>query len=237
MTCGSCVTRVKSELLKLGDILSAEVQLAAPQAVITMSRHLPLARLQEAISKAGPYIISEAGHANPAAPAVPSAGQETNGKNLYFPVYLIFGFISLVTVMIQLSTGSFNWMQWMGHFMAGFFLVFSFFKFLNLRGFARNYQSYDIVAKQWYGWGYVYAFTELALGLAFLTGFNSLLTNAVTFVLMGVSLVGVLQTVLNKRKIRCACLGDVFNLPMSTVTVIEDAVMIVMSGIMLVTHF
>jgi len=57
----------------------------------------------------------------------------------------------------------------------------------------------------------------------------------VTFVVMGISLVGVLQSLLNKRKIRCACLGDVFNLPMSTITVIEDSLMLLMAGFMLIT--
>ncbi|OYW82093.1 MAG: heavy metal transporter, partial [Sphingobacteriia bacterium 32-37-4] len=42
---------------------------------------------------------------------------------------------------------------------------------------------------------------------------------------------------LNKKKIQCACLGDVFNLPMSTVTIIEDALMIGMSAVMLLIHF
>lgn len=51
---------------------------------------------------------------------------------------------------------------------------------------------------------------------------------------MSVSIIGVLQSVLNKRQIKCACLGAVFNLPMSSVTIIEDALMIVMSGVMIV---
>jgi hypothetical protein len=50
---------------------------------------------------------------------------------------------------------------------------------------------------------------------------------------MSISIIGVLTSVLNKRKIQCACLGAVFNLPMSTVTIIEDALMIVMSIAML----
>ncbi|RYY00555.1 MAG: heavy-metal-associated domain-containing protein, partial [Gammaproteobacteria bacterium] len=62
-----------------------------------------------------------------------------------------------------------------------------------------------------------------------------LLTNGVTFVVMTVSIIGVLQSVLNKRKIKCACLGDVFNLPMSTITIIEDALMIAMSVVMFIT--
>jgi hypothetical protein len=52
---------------------------------------------------------------------------------------------------------------------------------------------------------------------------------------MSISIVGVLQSVLNKKKIQCACLGAVFNLPMSTVTIIEDGLMILMSLIMLLT--
>jgi hypothetical protein len=94
---------------------------------------------------------------------------------------------------------------------------------------------YDVVAKNWQGWGYVYAFIELALGIAFLTGFYPLITNGVTLLVMAVSIIGVLQSVLNKRKIKCACLGAVFNLPMSTITIIEDALMIAMSGAMLLT--
>lgn len=120
----------------------------------------------------------------------------------------------------------------MSHFMAGFFLVFSFFKLLNLRGFAESYAMYDIVAKRWRGWGYLYACIELFLGILFLTDFNPLFTNTFTLVIMSISIIGVLQSFLNKQKIKCACLGDVFNLPMSTITIIEDALMIGMSGVM-----
>ena len=90
------------------------------------------------------------------------------------------------------------------------------------------------IAKQFRSWGYIYAFIELGLGIAYAINFNPIITNAVTSVVMTISIVGVLQSVLNKRKIQCACLGAVFNLPMSTVTIIEDALMIVMSMIMLI---
>lgn len=55
----------------------------------------------------------------------------------------------------------------------------------------------------------------------------------VTIVVLGVSSIGVIQSNLNKRKIKCACLGDVFNLPMSTVTIVEDVSMVAMAGFML----
>jgi len=93
---------------------------------------------------------------------------------------------------------------------------------------------YDIIARKFPAWGYIYAFTELLLGIAFLINFNPIITNSLTFVVMSVSIIGVLQTVLDKKTIKCACLGDVFNLPMSTVTIIEDGLMIIMSLGMLI---
>ena len=52
---------------------------------------------------------------------------------------------------------------------------------------------------------------------------------------MGVSLIGVAQSLLAKRQIQCACLGAVFKFPMSRITVFEDALMVAMSGWMLWT--
>ncbi len=227
MTCGSCVARVKNELLKLGDILSAEIKLDSPQASITMAKHIPTLELQKAVSKAGNYQITETMAVT--AQMNSDAETEPGTKANYFPVYLIFFFLLIISAGIPLIRGNFDWGYAMMQFMGGFFLFFSFFKFLDLRGFAEAYSSYDIIAGRWKGWGYLYAFIEFALGIAFLSGFNPLLTNSVTMVVMSVSIVGVLQSVLNRRKIRCACLGTVFNLPMSTLTIIEDGLMIGMS--------
>lgn len=230
MTCNSCVAKAKSELLKLGDITNAEIQLSAPQATITMQKHVSVSALQSALNKAGAYTITEA---DGGMHHVVETGEKKTWIATYKPVLLIGAYITSITLFIEAARGSFNPGIWMQNFMAGFFLVFSFFKMLDLKGFAESYSTYDIVAKKWMGWGYVYAFIELLLGIAFLVRFNPLITNAATFLVMGISIIGVLQTVLNKKKIKCACLGAVFNLPMSTITIIEDGLMIAMSAIML----
>jgi hypothetical protein len=80
-----------------------------------------------------------------------------------------------------------------------------------------------------HGYGFVYPFIELGLGLGYLADWQPFWVNAVTAVVMGVSLLGVLKAVLSKQAIRCACLGTVFNLPMSTVTIIEDGLMLAMA--------
>ena len=216
----------------LGDVTEADVQLTAPQATITMQKHIPVTVLQDALNKAGDYTITEAdGGMHHTAPGA----EKTSWFETYKPILLIFFYVTIVSVIAGASVNNFDWMTAMRVFMSGFFLAFSFFKMLDLKGFADNYSSYDIVAKNFAAWGYMYAFIELALGIAYATNFNPLLTNALTFLIMSISIIGVLQSVLNKRKIQCACLGAVFNLPMSTVTIIEDALMIAMSGIMLIT--
>lgn len=226
MTCSSCEAKVKSSLLVLPGVTEVEVSKENETATISMEKHIALSVFQNALDSK--YTIAVAEHNE-------TAEQAKSWLAIYKPVLLIFGYITGITLLIEWMQGEFSWMHWMNHFMAGFFLGFSFFKLLNLKGFAESYSMYDIVAKKWNGWGYVYAFIELALGLALLTGFNPILTNTVTFVVMTVSIIGVFQSVLNKGKIKCACLGALFNLPMSTITIIEDALMIGMSAIMLLT--
>jgi copper chaperone CopZ len=228
MTCGNCVARVKSELLKLGDITSAEVQLNVPQATISMGKHISLPVLQQAVGKAGRYTILETGHNGT------SMQEPGDDKPSYFAIFLIFGYITGISVLIQIVKGSFSWMQWMGHFMAGFFFVFSFFKLMNLRGFAEGYGSYDILAKKFPAWGFIYPFVELALAIAFLVSFEPLGTNIVTFLVMGISCIGVILALLRKTKFQCACLGTVIKLPLSKVTLFEDLLMMAMSAAMII---
>ena len=111
---------------------------------------------------------------------------------------------------------------------------FSFFKFLDLSGFAQSFSSYDVIAGRWTGFGYVYPFVELALGIAYVVGLNPLVTNSVTVFVMSVGTVGVVKSLLHKKQIQCACLGTVFNLPMSKVTLIEDLLMVLMALAMLI---
>jgi hypothetical protein len=126
-------------------------------------------------------------------------------------------------------TNDWSIMMGMRLFMGLFFLAFSFFKLLDLQGFAMSYMSYDIVAAKWMKWGYIYPFFELASGVGYLLGWQLLYLNIIVAIVMTISLIGVIKSVLNKKQIQCACLGTGFNLPMSTVTIVEDGAMILMA--------
>lgn len=150
----------------------------------------------------------------------------------YRPLLLILAYLLAASVLVQLPKNGWEGVQWhetMRYFMAGFFLIFSFFKLLDISAFADAYADYDVLARRWRGWGLIYPFVELALGLAYLANWNPLLTNWATLIVMGFSVIGVIQAKLHKRSIRHVGFGTVFKLPMSTVTIIEDVGMVAMA--------
>jgi copper chaperone CopZ len=235
MTCNNCVKKVKDALEGIQGIEKADVTLDPPEAVITMGHHIQTSDMNNILSAAGSYSLKELNgeHHNTSY----TATQEDEKKSFwtaYKPILLVFAYLLGASILNEIHNGSFNLMRFMQIFMGGFFLVFSFFKLLDLKGFAYSYMSYDIIAKQWLGWGFIYPFVELVLGLAYLFHFEPAVTHIVTIAVMSVSSIGVIQSLLNKRKIQCACLGTVFNLPMSNITLIEDLLMILMAAASLV---
>jgi copper chaperone CopZ len=225
MSCQSCINKIKNELLRIDEITQVDISLAEGTAEIEMLQHVDTSVLQTALAKAGSYTISMHSHV---AEQVMEA-KEKSWIATYNPLLLVVGFIVLISTITSLENGSIDWMQWMNYFMAGFFIAFSFFKFLDLKGFAMSYSSYDLIASKWKGYGYIYPFIELLLGIAYLAHWEPFVTNSVTAVVMAVSSLGVINSLLKKRSIQCACLGTVFNLPMSKVTLIEDGVMFFMA--------
>ena len=230
MTCGGCVSRVEKALKSSPDIQSIHVQLEAPQAEIEFAPEskISLFGLQNLVHQAGPYTIKSVEEISAQQLEV-----ETPTIQTYKPLAIIVGFILGVSLIAQWPFGSWDFTLWMRHFMAGFFLVFSAFKLLNLRGFAESYQMYDLLAARWFAWGMLYPFIELGLGLMYLTGEAPYVANGITIGVLGFSSIGVVRSVVSRQTIRCACLGDVFNLPMSTVTIVEDLSMVLMAGWML----
>jgi hypothetical protein len=138
--------------------------------------------------------------------------------------------MALIAV-VPLAAGTF--MGWMMGFMAGFYIVFGAFKLLDVPAFARSYAQYDIIAKYVPAWGYAYPFVELALGFGFLFWFDMRVLSWIALVLSVLGTIGALQVIQKKQTIECACLGTVFKLPMSVVTIIENLGMAAMAGWML----
>ncbi len=147
-----------------------------------------------------------------------------------FPLFLIISYLLMTTIIIAFVTSNFSPMNLMSHYMAGFFLTFSFFKFLNLKGFSKAFQTYDLIAKQWNPYGYIYAFLELTWGILYLVSPHSMLLNICVLFILSLSSIGVWKALRSQKEIQCACLGTLFNLPMTHVTMVENISMISMAG-------
>lgn len=226
MHCQSCVGRIKKQFLALDGVTDIAVDLPTGRSTISTSTWLDNESIKTAVSSAGNYTVQVVDSEQ--STVLPDTSIAT-----YKPLIIIVAYILLGTAIAMVVGGDFSIRFGMRVFMGLFFLVFSFFKLLDLGGFATAYQSYDIISKRWKGWGYLYPFVELILGIGFLIGWNPKVLAIATIVVLGISSIGVIQSVLNKTKIQCACIGTGFNLPMSTVTIIEDLGMVVMAVFML----
>ena len=241
--CNACLGRVTKSLQPFAT--SVVVSLKPMQVVLT-DASASFEVLQNAVAGAGKYhlvsnqastmAVAQLIAAQAAPEIVASDAASTGWLATYSPLLLIVAYILGGSLLVQVGMNGLagvTMMETMRYFMAGFFLVFSFFKLLDIKAFANAYSGYDLLARRWRGWGLIYPFVELALGIAYLAQFNPLLTHWVTIIVMGFSAIGVIRAVASKTQIQCACLGTVFKLPMSTVTIVEDVGMVLMAAVMI----
>ena len=235
MHCSSCVAKIEGVLANVPGVESASVSLNPPRATVESGKALEVSDLNEAVADAGAYRLESRTESN--APGIhESAGAGEEPRESLYPLFLIVAYILGTVVLVAWTSGHWDVMAMMRHFMAGFFLVFSFFKLLDPAGFVSAYRGYDLLAKQSASYAQAYPFIELGLGVAYLLNLFPLVTNGITLVLMVVGSVGVLRALLDKRAIRCACLGTALNLPMTKVTLVEDLTMAVMAAAMIALH-
>lgn len=147
-----------------------------------------------------------------------------------------------ITVIVGITVSStFLWLvaggrptaDWMRWFMGVFLVVFASFKFVGYQMFVEMFAGYDVAAKRFKPYAFAYPFVELALGLAYLTNTFSPTRDWATLIVMGVGSIGVAQEIRKRSGVHCACLGNVIKLPLSTVSLVEDAGMGVMALMML----
>jgi copper chaperone CopZ len=232
MHCNACVTRVTRALTPFAR--EVQVTLEPPRAVLRGAHDdASLEMLQIATAGAGKYTVEIAANAGFAADTGAGVGESGGFFATYKPLLLIVAFLLGVTWLVHQQTPNRHWHEWMRDFMAGFFLVFGFFKLLNLSGFVQAYRGYDVIASRVKAYAYAYPFIELALGIAYLVRWNPVVTHWVTLVVMVISAWGVVNALRKRQLIECACLGTVFKLPMSKVTLIEDLSMAGMAAAML----
>ena len=226
MTCGGCKATVAQHLSQIDAITVVEVNLEKQEVTLSLEKRVTIEVLQNTLPKK--YNLSE--RTMQGVSLLPKAEEQSKLKQLQ-PLLLILFYISGATIVMHYK----NWdtEAMMLDFMGLFFIVFSFFKMLDLKNFPPSFSMYDPLAKTIPLYGWVYPFIETALGLMFLMRFRPRIALYVTLVVLGITTIGVTKTLWDKKRISCACLGTALKLPMTEATFIENVIMLVMSIIMI----
>lgn len=236
MTCGGCKAEVEKYLGKVEKVTNVIVNLEKAEAEVTMSGHIATEILKKALPEK--YLLSEKEIKNVFDSLKKSSfemEQEKSKLKQLKPLLIIVFYIATASILLHYKNWS--WGAFMLDFMGLFYIVFSFFKMLDLKGFPESFKMYDPLAKSVSAYAYVYPFIETALGLMFLMRINVEIALIVTLVVLGITTIGVTKTLLDKKSIRCACLGTALKLPMTEATFIENAIMIIMAMLMLSNIF
>ncbi len=123
----------------------------------------------------------------------------------------------------------------MHDFMGFFLVVFAMVKFFDLRAFATGFAKYDLFAARSRAYGLLYPFLELGLGLAYLARWQPQGIYLATIILLVFGALGVLNTMRQGKQLTCACMGQILDVPVSTVTLTENLTMAAMALVMLLT--
>ena len=227
MTCEGCKSSVEGKLGSLYGVDNVQVDLATGEAVIYSKNPISLSLIKQTLPPKYSLINEEV------------VNLDTNGdltlkeskiKQLK-PLFIILGYIFIASISLNYKTWNSSYA--MLDFMGLFYIVFSFFKILDIKGFSMSFRMYDPLAKKAPIYGYIYPFIEVLLGIMFLTRLEVNIALVITVIILGLTTIGVTQTLLNKRAIKCACLGTTLNLPMTEATFIENALMIIMALILI----
>jgi len=223
MTCNGCKLSVEDKLSSLDGVDKAYVDLTKGEAIVHSKSPISFSLISDSLPPK--YKVTRTAN---------SQNNETikvsKIKQLK-PLFIILAYISITSLLLNFK----NWdsTNAMLDFMGLFYIIFSFFKILDIKGFSISFRMYDPLAKKVPLYGIIYPFIEILLGIMFLTRIEVELAIILTIIVLGITTIGVTQTLLNKKSISCACLGTTLKLPMTEATFIENALMIIMAFVLL----
>ena len=223
MTCNGCKLSVEDKLSSIDGVDEVYVDLTKQEAVIYSKKPISFSLISDSL----PPKYRVTGTAN-----IQNNGTIKVSKIKQLkPLFIILTYISITSLLLNFK--NWNSTNAMLDFMGLFYIIFSFFKILDIKGFSMSFRMYDPLAKILPLYGIIYPFIEILLGIMFLTRIELEVALILTIIVLGVTSIGVTQTLLNKKSISCACLGTTLKLPMTEATFIENALMIIMAFVLL----
>jgi glutaredoxin len=149
----------------------------------------------------------------------------------YKPVVAVFGMTALMA--LAASTAAFgspftiSAAEW---FVAFSMCVLAILKLQNVESFATMFLSYDLLARRWVPYSYVYPFAEALAGILMVAGTLKIVAVPVGLFIGGIGAVSVFYAVyVQKRELKCACVGGSSNVPLGFISLTESVMMFAMA--------
>jgi glutaredoxin len=156
----------------------------------------------------------------------------------YRPVIALFAMTALMAMAASWSvTGSVLTLRSAEWFIAFSMVVLALLKLQNVESFATMFLNYDLLAKRWVPYSYVYPFAEGLAGVLMVAGALPWLSIPVALFIGTIGAVSVFKAVyIDRRELKCACVGGSSNVPLGFVSLTENLMMIAMALWMAVAH-
>jgi len=153
------------------------------------------------------------------------------GATSYVPVIAVFAVAALLALAINHLTGlPLIGMAALERFIALAMVLLAMLKLQDVERFATMFLGYDLLARRWLPYAYAYPFAQLGAGLLMLAGILPWLSAPVALLIGGVGAISIYQAVyVEKRSLKCACVGGGSNVPLGFVSLTEDVLMVLMA--------
>ena len=161
-------------------------------------------------------------------------GKKTKGKDetTYAPIIAIFATTFLMALAGSWAVlGEVSIIKTIELFIAFSMCVLAIQKLRDLGAFTNQFITYDILARRWVNYGYIYPFAEAFAGIGMITG--ALLTPIVAPVALLIGSIGAVSVIkavyIDKRDLKCACVGGDSNVPLGFISLTENVMMVAMA--------
>ena len=153
----------------------------------------------------------------------------------YRPVIALFATAALLAAAAaQAAFGTVATWQALRWFIAFSMSLLAFQKLRDVESFSTMFLNYDLLARRWVPYGYIYPFAEGLAGVLMAAGAATLLAAPLAIVIGGIGAVSVFKAVyIDKRELKCACVGGDSNVPLGPVSLLENVMMVAMGIAML----
>lgn len=149
----------------------------------------------------------------------------------YRPVIALFSITALLALAVSYATIGNPFTLRAAEWFIGFsMVVLALLKLQNIETFSTMFLNYDLLARRWAPYSYIYPFAEALAGLLMVAGVLTWLSAPVALVIGAIGAVSVFKAVyVDKRELKCACVGGSSNVPLGFVSLLENVMMVVMA--------